>query len=240
MSFGAWLFGRAGAEAPLPLRPASRPPGPWVAGPRSFRRIRVDGGPAGARPEATGCVLPPTRFAGGESGIVLVGALDAGAATVELRPLGPVGSWTLRTGRSGERFGAARNMELTLKADGTGEVTLADAFVGPATPEALLLAEQYGVSGTLRGRWRVVRAGDGSDPDGLVVEIADLTPMGVTVHPRGRFGFAVPAGPFLGRAEGWLRRANGTRWRLRPYEDGFEAVGEDLGRQVALVFGRPS
>jgi hypothetical protein len=230
MAFGAWLFSRAADDAPLPIRPAVRRPGGWTAAPLSFRRIRVEAGAAGARLEARGCVCPPARFAAGQAGVVLVGALDGASCDLLVAPLGPVGRWAVRTGRSGERFGAARNMELTLWADGRGEVTLADAFVGPATAEALSLADQFGVSGTLMGRWKVV------DTEGPVIEISGLVPQGITVHPRGRFGFAVPAGPFLGRAEGWLRRAEGSRWRLRPYEAGFEALGDDAGRQVALVF----
>jgi hypothetical protein len=153
---------------------------------------------------------------------------DNGAA---FQSPGSVGTATRCTG---ERFGAARGIEVELRADGTGEVTLADAFIGPATESALSLAAQFGVSGTLLGRWRVVAV----TPD-ILVELGEVKPMGVTVHPRGRFGFAMPAGPFLGRAEGWLSRIGGTRWRIRPIEGGVEAEGGELGPTIVLRLGRP-
>lgn len=233
-AFGAYLFGRAGEGAPVHLVAVPTEPGDWNAAPLSFRRVRLRGGAAGASLGLRGVVGDAPRLPADERATVLLASLAGGSASARLEPVGPVGTWVLRSGRTGERFGAARGIEVELRADGTGEVTLADAFIGPATESALSLAAQFGVSGTLLGRWRVVAV----TPD-ILVELGEVKPMGVTVHPRGRFGFAMPAGPFLGRAEGWLSRIGGTRWRIRPIEGGVEAEGGELGPTIVLRLGRP-
>lgn len=232
-AFGRWLFGSAAAEAPIPIAAASAEPGSWSAAPLSFRRVRIAAGPAGARVVPNGLGGAPLLVPDGHRETLLLAARAGGDVGVRLDPAGPVGTWALRSGRTGERFGAARGIELTLRADGTGEVTLADAFVGPATEDALSLAAQFGVSGTVLGRWRVAAV----DGDAVIVALSDVRPVGVTVHPRGRFGFAIPAGPFLGRAEGMLARVNGTRWRVKRVEEGIEAEGRELGPTIVLRFG---
>lgn len=236
-AFGRWLFDPAGASvgAPVLLAPTTAGPGAWEAAPLSFRRVRVEAGPAGGRLDVTGAAAEPVALAAGERATVLLASVSGGPASAALAPAGPVGAWTLRSGRTDQRFGAARGIDLVLRPDGTGEVTLADAFIGPATEDALSLAERFGVSGTIVGRWRMV----GTDGDTATIELGDVRPVGVTVHPRGRFGFAIPAGPILGRAEGWLSRVGGTRWRVRPIEDGgVEAEGRDLGPTVVLRFAK--
>ena len=140
----------------------------------------------------------------------------------------------VRAGRTEGRVGAARGMELTLQADGTCDLTLADAFLGPTTGGALDLASRFGVSGLLVGSWRVI-AHDGEQ---AIVRLGPVRSEAITVHPRGRRGFAMPAGPMLGATQGWLERAAGTRWRIQPMDGGFEAVSSDLGPTVTLVFGR--
>ncbi len=236
LAFGRWLFDASGAVvgAPVLLVGETAPPGAWDAAPLSFRRVRVDAAAGGARLRVEGAVAEPARLVAGERATVLVGVVEGGHVSAVVEPIGPVGAWVLRSGRTGQRFGAARGIELELRPDGVGEVTLADAFIGPATEDALSLARQFGVSGTLLGRWKLV----GMDGDTAVIELGDVKPQGVTVHPRGRRGFAIPAGPILGRAEGWLARVGGTRWRVRPIEEGVEAEGDQLGPTVVLRFAR--
>jgi hypothetical protein len=241
LAFGAWLYEHAAPSAPLPLPVASAAPGPWSAAPQSFRRVRVTAGPAGARVTTEGVAVragedagEPVRLPAGERATVLVGSLPGGEASVDVAPAGPVGTWVLRAGRRAERVGAARGMELTLNADGTADVTMADAFIGPASEDALDLASRYGVSGLLVGTWRLV----GFVGEDSVIELGAVRPEAVTVHPRGRRGFAMPAGPMLGAAKGWLDRTAGTRWRVRLAEDGIEAIGSDLGATLTLIFGR--
>ena len=235
-AFGRWVFDAAGAAAgaPAPLHAVSAPPGAWEAAPLSFRRVRVDAGAAGARLQVDGAEADPAVIVAGDRATVLVTARAGGPCVATVTPAGPVGTWELRSGRTGPRFGAARGIELQLRADGTGDVTLADAFIGPATEDALSLAAQFSVSGTLMGRWKLV----GMEGAAAIVELGAVTPVGVTVHPKGRFGFAMPAGPLLGRAEGWLARMGGTRWRVRPIDEGVEASGSDLGPDVVLRFVR--
>jgi hypothetical protein len=197
--------------------------------------VRVAAGPAGARVEATGAaVAAPTRLAAGERATVLAGSVAGGPAEVCVVATGPVGVWHLRVGRTEGRVGAARGMELTLQEDGSCDLTLADAFVGPTTGGALDLASRFGVSGLLLGTWRVI-AYDGDAP---IVQLGPVRSEAITVHPRGRRGFAMPAGPILGATQGWLDRAAGTRWRIQPTEAGFEAVSSDVGPPVTLVFGK--
>ncbi|MFN7147724.1 MAG: hypothetical protein ACK4YP_28400, partial [Myxococcota bacterium] len=237
-AFGRWLFDPAGASvgAPVVLAPTTAQPGAWEAAPLSFRRVRLAAGPAGGRLHADGAaVAEPLALPAGERATVLLASVSGGPASARLDPAGPVGPWILRSGRTDQRFGAARGIELVLRPDGVGEVTLADAFIGPATEDALSLAARFGVSGMILGRWRLV----GTDGDTATIELSDVNPVGVTVHPRGRRGFAIPAGPILGRAEGWLSRVGGTRWRVRPIEDGgVEAEGRDLGPTVVLRFAK--
>lgn len=234
LAFGAWLLDRRGpaAGAPVPLDGSTAPPGPWEAAPLSLRRVRADGGACGLQLRPDGVAGPAVELVG-EARTVVYAALHGGPALVRAEPIGPVGVWALRSGRTDLRFGAARGVELTLHADGRGEVTMADAFIGPATEDALEIAAQYSVSGTIEGSWRLVSGGDS-----VAITLGPVRPVGLTVHPRGRFGFAIPAGAMLGRAEGWLSRIAGTRWAVRPIEDGIEVEGSGLGPTVVLRFAR--
>lgn len=239
LAFARWIFDAergpaVGAPLPLPAADPLPAPAAWNAASRSFRRVALVGGPAGARLRVTGGLAAPVALAHEQRAVVVVASAEGGAVSCDVEPLGPVGRWTLRVGRLDGRLGAARGIELELREDGVAEVTLADAFVGPASEGALDLASKFGVSGLLTGRWRVAAVVE----DRPVVELAEARAHGVTVHPRGRRGFAMPAGPILGAAQGVMARVGGTRWRVRPVEGGIEAESADLGRQVTLVFGR--
>jgi hypothetical protein len=236
LAFGRWLFDpvegpASGAPVLLPIA-APCAPGPWNAVAYGWRRVLAEPGPAGARLTPSGAAFgPPVFVPAGVRTVTLFGSFESGAAAVLSEPLGPVGTWTLRVGRMDSRFGAARGIDLQLRPDGSAEVILADAFVGPTTGTSASLAAKFGVSGSVVGRWRVSAA----DADAVTVEIRDIRPQGVTVHPRGRRGFAVPAGPVLGAAEGWIARLSGTRWRVTRTAEGLDVTGSDLGPTIALV-----
>lgn len=235
-AFGAWVRDlRQGpaSDAPLPLQ-ASSPEEitSWEAEPWSFRALAASAGPAGARLALEGGALAPARgLAGGELGARVAASVAGGALALRARAAGPVGTWVLASGLVQERLGAARGVELSLREDGRLEIVLADAFMGLPTAEMLALADSVGVSGWAGGRWRVVSV-DEEEAGELLIE--RVTPKGLTLHPRGGHGFAVPAASVIRPAEQILSALSGASLRWRRDEEGLLLRGPVLGLPVEL------
>ena len=231
-AFGDWLqdlsHGPA-ADSPVPLRRGpARPPADVVMQPLSFRRLHLSAGAAGAW----------VRWPGGARGLaadqeaeVAVGSLRGGALVVEAEPLLAGGIWRLVGGSAGERPGAARGIELTLHPDGRIDMVFADAFAGPPTPYLLGLGRQLGVSGTGRGRYRVVRA-DGPGRGAVVFDA--LTPDLLSVHPRFSGRFSLPAEAVLGPVHKALEAMVGIPWDFRYQGDELLLTAELWGMATVL------
>lgn len=237
-AFGAWIRDPSGpvsrAPLPLPLGPSSREVA-WVAPPWSWRAITLEAGPAGLRALAGGAALHPSRaLAGGETAQLVAGSAEGGLVSLALLPAGPVGTWSLSTGVVHERVGAARGVELELAPDGRLEIILADGFMGLPTVDMLSLAESVGVSGWASGRWRLVSAEPGGDAGELL--FVQVSPRGLTLHPRGGHAFAVPAASIIRPAEQILSALSGVSFRWRRTEEGLTLTGRVTGVGVELRF----
>lgn len=243
--FGAWIRDPRGpaAEAPIPL-----PLGPpsadlrFGAAPWSFRALSLPVGPAGARASVAGAALSPPAGGPADQPLQTIAAsVLGGEIEIALRPAGPVGTWALNTGVVSERLGAARGIELELRADGRLEILLADAFMGLPTAEMVELAESVGVSGWASGRWTVTAVEPDATPelDAGELHLLNVTPRGLTLHPRGGHAFAVPAASVIRPAEQILSGLSGARLRWQRAGDGLVLSGRVMGVSVELRFGRP-
>jgi len=127
---------------------------------------------------------------------------------------GPLGTWRLDSGGMGNHIGAARGVSLHLHSDGRATLTAADGFVGPTTRGVLDMAEQYGVSGSADGSWRLVSIDDNGQSGRL--RIQGLHTGMATVHGRGGGGFALPAEEWLAPTRHFLRILETVplRWTL--------------------------
>ncbi|MCK6506511.1 hypothetical protein L6R53_24580 [Myxococcota bacterium] len=219
-AFGAWLDDLArgpGGSCPVPLeRGPARALPPAVAAPLSFQRLAVEAGPAGAWARWPGGAR---GLAGREQADLRVGSVAGGAPALEVEAALPLGTWRLVGGTAGERPGAARGIELHLREDGAIDLVFADAFAGPPTPSLLALGKQLGVSGTGRGRYRVVQA-EGPGRGTLVFDA--LQPDLLSVHPRFSGRFSLPAEAVLGPVHKALEAMVGVPWQFR--QEGVELV----------------
>lgn len=238
-AFGAWIRDPRGpcidAPLPLPLGEPSRE-SIFVAMPLSFRALALSTGPAGARAQTSGAALcGPLRVASEEALAGVAGTLAGGLVTITLAPSGPTGTWALNTGVVQERVGAARGVELELKGDGRLEIVLADAFMGLPTTDMLALAESVGVSGWAGGRWRVLSVAPTEEEGGELL-LEQVKPKGLTLHPRGGHGYAVPAASVIRPAEQILTALSGATFRWRPGAEGMTLTGQVMGVSVELRF----
>jgi hypothetical protein len=243
-AFGAWLRDRARgplATCPLPMDLASAcAPGdaPETLASLSHLPLLLPGGSQGARWSAGGGHLhgDVAAPAGGAARAVL-GAVAPAAPGLQAQPPGPVGTWALASGHFGARVGAARGVELRLADDGTAELTGADAFVGPPTRELLAMAEQFGVSGSATGTWRLLGV-DGSGAGGrLAVRGLDGD---AAVHPRKGGGFALPAGDWLQPVKAVLAMLDDrpVAWSLGPAGQRLTMRVDLSGTEMAFAFDR--
>ncbi|RME24855.1 MAG: hypothetical protein D6798_10210 [Deltaproteobacteria bacterium] len=235
-AFGAWVddLGHgpaAGCPVPLTRGGARELPDPSDGGtldaaPLSFVRLRLD-------VDAGGTVVDwghgRTALLPGEHREFLVPARSGGAIPLARQPVLPLGTWRLAGGTFGDRPGAARGIDLDLRADGHIDIVFADAFAGPPTPYLLGLARTVGVSGTGRGRYHLVRA-DG--PGRGALRFDALSPDLLTVHPRMGGRFALPAETFLEPVRRSLDAMSGVDWE-------FSTEGDTL-RLEAPLFGTPT
>lgn len=169
------------ADPTMPLRPLSHHPLHWSAGPAG---LRVQG--------AT--LAPPVRLGGGEEIETVLGTIDGGISVLDARPARVVGRWMMRSGQAGQRLGVAKGIELHFHPDGRLEITLSNAWMGPADAENHAIARQLGASGIGRGRWQVLslEAADGAG----VLRLSALDINQIRLHPRRTRmrRFALPAG----------------------------------------------
>jgi len=114
----------------------------------------------------------------------------------------------------GGQFGSARGVSLTLRGDGRASLTAADGFVGPATRDVLDMAQQYGVSGSADGRWRLT--GIDERRTSGTIRVSGLHSGVATVHGRGGGGFALPAEEWLAPVRQFLQMVEAVelRWAL--------------------------
>ncbi len=127
---------------------------------------------------------------------------------------GPLGRWQLNSGGMGNHFGAARGVSLHMRPDGRATLTAADGFVGPTTRGVLDMADQYGVSGSADGTWRLVSI-DTTGRSGRL-RIQGLHTGMATVHGRGGGGFALPAEEWLAPTRQFLQMLEAVplQWTL--------------------------
>ena len=243
--FGHWVRDlgagpAAGCPVPLERAPAQPPPTlPVVAESLSHHVFALPGGAVGARWTTTPGELAGTvAAAAGGSALAVLGNVSAAPIALVAQHPGPVGPWALASGHFGARVGAARGIELHLGPDGTAELTGADAFVGPPTREVLALADQFGVSGSATGRWRLTQLAADGQRGQLVLQGLDGD---AAVHPRKGGGFALPAGDWLQPVRAVLGMLDG-----RPLDWRFDPAGRlilrvDLtGTEMAFSFERPT
>ena len=134
---------------------------------------------------------------------VIFSSVAGGVLALSRDQKGPLGAWRLDSGGMGNHFGAARGVTLTLSASGKATLTAADGFVGPTTRGVLDMADQYGVSGSADGSWRLVSIDEDARSGRLRVQ--GLHAGMATVHGRGGGGFALPAEEWLEPARHFLR-----------------------------------
>lgn len=208
-AFGAWLDDPA--HGPLSQAPAPIERGPAVLAqdarpipPLAFQRVGIQAGPPGAVVRWPGGAI---LAASGERRTRLVGA-----GALEVDDALPLGTWKLSAGTWGDRLGAARGIELDLRANGRLDLVFADAFAGPAAGSQILdLAAQFGVSGVGSGSYRVTRV-DGPGQGVLVFD--RLSADSLTVHPRFGGSFALPAAMFIDPVHRALAAMQGVDWRF--------------------------
>jgi len=242
LQFGEWCRDRArgpSGQAPLQLPLASPSTAlRWTAAPMSHHPVALQAGPGGL---FHGGAHLRAALSGGEQRTVVAGALAGGAVTLRPRVCGPLGTWTLLDGSIGGRVGAARGIEISFRDDGRLQVTLADAFAGPPTGDILGLADRFGVSGEGWGRWRVSEArGEGS---GSLI-LRELEVGQVTLHPRRRHRFALPAENWMGPVRRVLEMLDGAPLTFEiTRAEGRETLalrGEVSEREICLNLRRGS
>lgn len=214
----------AAARAPVPVRRVAGADIPVSLGPWRWQPLTVPAHRRGGRVvvEGQGAVSQPWAI-GDEPLDTLAASAAEGCRLVPVAG-GPLGRWELATaGGFGQVFGA-RGVTFDIRAGGSVHVTLADAFVGPLT--ALEFAETIGTSGTAVGSWKV--AGDHR------IRLANLTPVGVTMHGRQRERFAMPA-PDGGMA-GYLQAMEEGVWRWSTESGRLVLAGTMMGAPLELHF----
>lgn len=230
--FGAWLDDLSrgpAAGCPVPLSRGDARALPAEPGaPLSFQRLRLVAGAAGAWVRAPGL---EQGLAGQQQVELRVGSLAGGPPPVQVLPLLPAGTWRLVGGTAGERPGAARGIELCLRPDGELDMVFADAFAGPPTPYLLSLGKQLGVSGTGRGRYRVVGA-EGPGRGTLIFDA--LQPDLLSVHPRFSGRFSLPAEAVLGPVHKALEAMVGVPWLFQHQGDTLLLSAEVWGMATVL------
>lgn len=218
-AFGLWCRDAAhgpSAQAPLPLPLAPpRDTLPEAALPLSLHPLRLRAGPAGLR---LGDHAAPPFLAGDTEAVVVLACGEDGILPAAPTASRFVGRWTLLSGAYGQRTGGARGVELVLLESGQVEITLANAFVGPLSGDALSLASQFGASGFGSGRWRVSRLE--TDTEGEVV-LRQLNVDHLTIHPRKGLKFALPG-------QGWQERLRAALARLHDRPLTATLLGDDL------------
>lgn len=185
-AFGQWCRDAEhgpGAAAPVSLSPAPPRAAPLAeVRPLSHHPIRWNAGPAGLRVDCGGVLAPRVRLASGEDMVTVMGSVDGGVRPLNARPSRLVGRWLMLAGQAGERLGVAEGIALHFHASGRLEITLSNAWMGPADLESRALVRQLGASGSGSGRWHVRTL---SDADGTgIVTLTDLTIDRISVHPR--------------------------------------------------------
>jgi hypothetical protein len=236
--FGAWCRDRRlGPLATLPVAVDACHPSPWAEGllapALSHLVVQVAPGAAGWMLADGAAASWPARVAG-EPAVVVIGGLSAVDALVGA-PLGPVGTWRLRSGAAMGHVGAARGVELSLLQSGRAELVAADAFVGPPTRGALEMAEQLGVSGMSTGRWRVLSA-EGADRGTL--QVTGLSADRATVHAHSGKRFALPAAEWLDPVRRALADLDGQAAAWQRTDDGdLELRARLFGVETLLRFG---
>ncbi len=196
-----------GPAAHLPVDVPSASAEAWSTefsmAPWSHRPVKRGLRPSGRRWAVDGAVLPAELHPQDDETVVVFGSMDGGAVTVSPAVDGPVGTWRLDSGGMGGQFGSARGVSLRLTGDGRASLTAADGFLGPATRGVLDMAQQYGVSGSADGRWRLT--GLASDGQSGTLRVSGLHAGQATVHGRGGKGFALPAEEWLTPVRHFLR-----------------------------------
>jgi hypothetical protein len=205
LKLGTWVLSPAGGLAMLPVRvervadadiPLALPAWSWqpLRVPPHARggRILVDG---------DGVVAEAWAEAGAEHRTLAAAA--ASACRLDPDPGGPVGSWEVASAEGFGQVMGARGVTFDFKGDGSLELVLADAFVGPLA--AVTMAGEVGTSGTCRGRWRVAGR--------HLLRFDGLETQALTMHGR-RDRFRVPAQGF-GMGE-WIAALSEDVWAWQP------------------------
>ncbi|HCH64889.1 MAG TPA: hypothetical protein DFR83_18935 [Deltaproteobacteria bacterium] len=199
-AFGAHIRDQSrGPAAALPVAVSPAAAEPWTStfalAPWSHLPLERGERPAGRRWAVAGPVHPTELAPRDEPEVVVFGTVEGGTVQLEQAKDGPVGTWRLDSGGMGGQVGSARGVSLTLTGHGRASLTAADGFVGPVSADILDMAEQYGVSGSADGRWRLTGLAD--DRQSGTLRISGLHDGMATVHGRGGMGFALPAEEWL-------------------------------------------
>ena len=218
-AFGSHVRDRTrGPGASLPVAVAVAPAAPWstafALAPWSHLPMERGLRPAGRRWTVTGPVHPTTLDPQDHACVTIFSTTDGGTVQLEQATDGPVGTWRLDSGGMGGQVGSARGVSLTLASNGRASLTAADGFVGPISREILDMAQQYGVSGSADGRWRLT--GLDEDRRSGTLRVSGLHDGMATVHGRGGMGFALPAEEWLAPVRQFLQLMETLplRWRL--------------------------
>ncbi len=205
---------------PVPVPPAA--PIPWsptvALAPWSHLPMKRGLAEAGRSWTVRGPVAPVQLEPSDAAGEVVFGTCTGGTLTLEARADGPVGSWRLDSGGMGGQVGSARGVSLTLRGGGAASLTAADGFVGPVARSALDMADQYGVSGSADGRWRLT--GLSEDRLSGTLRVAGLHTGMATVHGRGGGGFALPAEEWLAPVRSFLQMLEPVPLSWRVHDGG--------------------
>lgn len=220
---GSWVFDAAGLRAQLPIDVAPVPAVdvPTAVQGGSWVRLDVPAHPRGGfvRVEGGGGAVASPWAAGGERLRTVAGALEDCRLVPESG--GPVGRWEVASAEGFGQVMGARGVTYGFRADGTLEIVMADAFVGPL--DALEMAEQVGTSGLCGGRWRV------HGP--FEIAYSDLDTSRLTMHGRQR-EFMMPAQGF--GMNQWLQALDEHPWAWSLEGGRLRMTGRLLGGSVIV------
>ncbi len=197
---GGWVLSKLAAQLPVPVDRPAEVDIPCEIPPWSWQPLRVPAHPRGGFVAVDGDGVVDAPWA--EAGRELRTLASAASTAVRLRPEpgAPIGAWEVASAEGFGQVMGARGVQFTFSADGSLEIVLADAFVGPLA--AVAMAEQVGTSGVCRGRWAVAGR--------HTLRFSGLETGSLTLHGRQRDRFLVPARGF-GLGE-WIHALGEAPW----------------------------
>lgn len=189
--------------------------------------VEVEGGQVFVRRDGR---WQPLRGEVEHSAELLMVFLEGGAWRVHRAPNPLLGWWIIRGADfAGQVFGV-RGLSVRFDADGSLEVQLGDAIVGPINASGLSMAHRLGVSGIGRGRWALEEGR---------LQLSELETGELTVHARGSGSpFAFPSPQADQSAAFFARSLESVPWRIITGEEELSLTSSFGGAPASLRLSR--